>query len=129
MKFLYLILVGLGVKKKDYTTETYQQLTTFDAILKSLQPPVVELQKEAEPSGKKSKKNIIKSKSKGKSKSKSKKQSESESEKDSSSEEEEEASPAVNARLIHRRKFIRNKNVSQYSEAHLKEILGVLPSK
>jgi Pin2-interacting protein X1 len=93
--------LGLGVTKKNATEETYQQLTAFDSILKRINTEEPDSETVCK-SSKKEKRHKVKKV---------------------------ESPIKTTGRLAHRRKFINNKRVDQYSEAHLKEILGVSGSR
>jgi len=93
--------IGLGVTKKTAAEETYYQLTSFEAVLARAQLNQEEktelIEKQKIKKGKKARKREeIKTEEKTK----------------------------LIDRHAHRRKFIRNKAVSQYSEQQLREILG-----
>ena len=127
--------LGIGATQKDAETgwlnnsKSYQEV--LDRLAKSMSPEGDETEKseEAKKKDKKSSdKKGKKSKDKEDKKSKDKKDKKSKDKKDSTKVSKKKSNESQKAPTIlksaHRAKFIRNKAVSSYSEAHLKEILG-----
>jgi phenylalanyl-tRNA synthetase alpha subunit len=104
-------LVGLGVTKRDLIEDTYGHTKNFDDLLKSLA---------STSDDKESKKNKKKS---SQQKSKITKDMEEKKKTDKSDPRKSKESRQVSR--PHKKKFIQSKNVSNYTEAQLKEIFGV----
>lgn len=130
------VLPGLGITKKAAAVETYQQLTTFDSILRrvgaetavegfsDVTESLPNQKKSTERKGRKRKERPIEQESSSSSSS-----SDSTSESDVASDSEKRAPHKTNrnisGRLAHRHRFIKNKRVDMYSASQMKEILGV----
>ena len=117
--------LGIGASQKDAETgwlnnsKSYQEV--LDRLAKSLSPET----EVEEVKGEKNKKKEKKEKKHKKEKEKEKKKKKDKKEKSSKIKVEKSTSPQPTIlKSAHRAKFIRNKAVSSYSEAHLKEILG-----
>lgn len=126
---------GLGATGKvDLAQETYFQLAAFDTVLRRLNEgkgDSASFPSEDQKNKKASKRTGKKHSSGGERTKKKTKKGEEERTKDGKKyiRESESAvtSVAVSSRLAHRKKFIANKRVDQYSREQLREILGTLP--
>lgn len=126
---------GLGATSKvDLAQETYFQLAAFDTVLRRLNE---ERGGDLAPSTSQDHSNNGKSKREGKKQSSKRKERETKKERrrptsveaDTRRNIESSATGVVSSRLAHRKKFIANKRVDQYSRDQLREILGTLPEE
>lgn len=131
--------LGIGASQKDAETGWLNNSKSYQEVLDRLSKSHGSNSDDDEEKSKKSKKEKKSEKKKGKKKKdkkssdkkvkksksekKSKKSKSDESEESELDHSEAESKPTV-LKSAHRAKFIRNKAVSSYSEAHLKEILG-----
>lgn len=120
--------VGLGATKRvDLAQETYCQLTAFDSILRRLNgqgegkedPADRESPGEAAQAGQKQ----------GDERGTAKRDRKGQRSRAGERPREDDGAPvrAVSSRLAHRKRFIANKRVEQYSREQLREILGTVP--
>lgn len=117
--------------KKDAAEETYQQLTTFDSILRGLNATQSrekdeKVRKEEKRKKSKKRKHLEKEEKEKKSRKRNHPEKDEKGKKSKKRKHPKEPfNPILSGRLAHRKKFITNKCIDQYSEIHLKEILGV----
>lgn len=105
-------MLGLGVTRRDLIEDTYGHTKNFDVLLKSLSASSDDKKlSKTKKTSSKQKSNTIKDKE-------NKKEKKTKSDKKKSKEVHKVSRP-------HKKKFVQSKNVSNYTEAQLKEIFGV----
>lgn len=128
------VLPGLGITKKAAAVETYQQLTTFDSILRRVGAETVvegfsdvteSLPNQKKSTGRKGRKRKELPIEQESSSSSSDSKSESDVASDSEKRAPHKTNRNISGRLAHRHRFIKNKRVDMYSASQMKEILGV----